>query len=126
MTFIKEFITIFESANDGGTCYIDAYHYFMDNHSKDKKLKLVHTLVDGQGPLEGIRYNHAFLISGNTVIDPSQPKKKKFPKDLYYSIGNINTKNKDYFEYTFDEFIEKVNKFKTYGPWEKILLNNMY
>ena len=126
MTFIKEFVTIFESPANNGTCYVDAYRYFMDNYSKDKNLRLVHTLVDGQGALDGIRYNHAFLVSGNTVIDPSQPGRQKFPKNLYYTIGNINTKSKEYFEYTFDDVIKKSGQYGTYGPWEKVLLQNKY
>jgi uncharacterized radical SAM superfamily protein len=121
MFFISKFFNINEGLNDGGTCFPDAYHYFIENQSKDKNLRLVHTIVNGQGPLEGIKFNHAFLVSKNKVIDPSQPKRKEFPKDLYFAVGGIDPKGKLYFEYSFEDTLEKVQESGTYGPWEKIL-----
>ena len=75
-----------------GTCYVDAYHY-MDSH---RNLTLVHGLVTGQGDIEGIRYNHAWVEDGDTVIDAALKGRGrdnyKFPKDLYYAIGDIKSK----------------------------------
>ena len=115
---------LFEGKNATGTCYQDALHY-MEKHS-DKKLRLVHGLVTGQGPIEGIRYNHAWVEDGNEVIDPSLKELGRsvytFPKDLYYAIGNI--KEKTTFRYNHKEMVKKMLEIGTYGPWEKVLMDN--
>ena len=118
-------ISLFEKAfKTDGTCYVDAYHYMNDN----RKLKLVHGLVDGQGDLEGIRYNHAWVEDGNTVIDASLKgqgrENYKFPKDLYYYIGGINEKTT--FRYNHEEMVKKMFDTENYGPWEKVLIKNKY
>ena len=110
--------------NAGGDCYQQAYKYFQSNHYKDKNLKLVHGLVTGQGALEGVVYNHAWCENKNKVIDMTLPS--KFQKSLsvkeYFKIGKIKTT----FKYDFNEHLEKVLEFETYGPWEKTLLKNQY
>ncbi len=121
----RESKDIFEGLTDAGTCYPDAYQYF-ESHYKDSKMRLVHTLVAGQGQLEGITYNHAFCVSGNKVIDPSQRGRTEFPKDLYYAIGGINEKSKYYFEYTHEEVLANVLETGVYGPWEKVLIKHKY
>ncbi|MCK5536358.1 MAG: hypothetical protein KAI79_05990 [Bacteroidales bacterium] len=107
-----------------GTCFVDAYKYMDTNHS----LTLVHGLVTGQGPIEGIVYNHAWVEDGNTVIDASLKEQGrdtyKFPKDLYYAIGNIQKKTT--FKYTYEEMVSKMVETENYGPWEKILNKNKY
>ena len=113
-----------ESLKADGVCYEASYQYFNRNY-KDG-MKLVHGLVDGQGPLEGIRYNHAWIEFNGVVIDMTLPPKvqKSLPVVLYRSIGNIS--KKETFEYSQMEVFEKVQEYKTYGPWEKILLKNKY
>ena len=108
-------------ANQGGDCYVKAWDYFQNNFKDD--LRLVHGLVTGQGPLEGIVYNHAWVEKGNKVIDPSQPRgRQEFPKDLYYKIGKIKT----VYKYNREEVAKKAVEYRTYGPWEKKLLKNKY
>lgn len=105
-------------ANKNGDCYVVSLKYMRPG------LKLVHGLVDGQGALSGITYNHAWIEDGDKIIDLTLPKKlqKALPKKLYYSIGNIKTT----FEYSFDEMNDKMIKEGTYGPWEKVLKKNKY
>ena len=116
--------SILEKLKTDGTCFIDAKNYM----EKNTKLILVHGLVQGQGPIEGITYNHAWVEDGNTVIDSSLKeqgrKNYKFPKDLYYAIGNIQEKTT--FRYTYKEMLEKLVKEENYGPWEKVLQKNKY
>jgi len=115
---------LLEGKNDSGTCYVDAVHYMQGNLSP--KLKLVHGLVDGQGPLVGITYNHAWVEDGNTVIDASLKEQGrstyKFPKDLYYGVGNIKTT----FRYNHKEMAKMLLETEIFGPWEKVLIKNKY
>jgi len=106
--------------NKGGDCYVKALHYMQS----DPSATLVHGLVDGQGPLEGITYNHAWCEKGGKIIDMTLPKsiQKSIPVELYYKIGNIKTT----YKYTYEEMLEKMEEFETYGPWEKVLLKNKY
>jgi len=107
--------------NQNGTCYQDAMKYMM-SHSTDRGLMLCHGLVTGQGDIEGVIYNHAWVEKGNKVIDETIPI--TVDKRVYYAIGNISEKN--VYRYTHNEMNEKVVEFKTYGPWEKKLINNKY
>ena len=112
--------------NQNGDCYIKAYQYFQANAFKNNNLILVHGLVTGQGPLEGIVYNHAWIEDGNKIIDLTLPPKlqKSFSKSKYYKIGKIKESN--VYKYNYNEVIEKSIEYKTYGPWEKKLLRNKY
>lgn len=106
--------------NQNGTCYQDALMYMMDNDDDD--LYLCHGLVTGQGAIKGIVYNHAWVEKGNTVIDETVPI--EMPKAVYYALGRINKKT--VFRYNHNEMRKKATKFRTYGPWEKVLLDNEY
>ncbi|MCK5537606.1 MAG: hypothetical protein KAI79_12320 [Bacteroidales bacterium] len=118
-------ISLFEKRlTADGTCFIDSQRY-MDEH---KNLKLVHGLVTGQGDIEGIRYNHSWVEDGDTVIDPAAKERGKrtykFPKELYYAIGDI--KENTTFRYTYKEMIKNMIKTENYGPWEPVLIKNKY
>ena len=108
--------------NQGGDCYVLAYQYITSHPNKN--LKLVHGLVTGQGPLEGIIYNHAWVEDGNKIIDLTLPKplQKSLTKDQYYKIGKIKT----VYKYSYKEVLDKSMEYQTYGPWEKKLLQNKY
>ena len=108
--------------NQNGDCYILAYKY-MTSHP-NKNLKLVHGLVTGQGALENIVYNHAWVEDGNKIIDLTLPKplQKSLSVNQYYKIGKIKT----VYKYSYNEVIDKSLEFQTYGPWEKKLLRNKY
>ena len=110
------------AANQGGNCYQAAMDYLIMHSLKNKKMKLVHGLVTGQGPIEGVVYGHAWVEDGNTVIDATKKPVLKIPKQLYYAIGNI----KKTFKYDRSETAQMVTKFKTYGPWESTILKNKY
>jgi len=107
--------------NKNGDCYVVSYRYISSHPSK--KIKLVHGLVTGQGALQGLVYNHAWIEEGNKVLDLTLPKKhQKMDKKVYYALGHIKTT----FEYNFQEVMEKSSDIGTYGPWEKVLLKNKY
>ena len=107
------------SENQNGDCYEQALNYFNLNDCT-----LVHGLVDGQGPLEGITYNHAWCENNGTIIDMTLAPEvqKALPVDLYYSIGNIKTT----YKYDRQSANEKMVEYGTYGPWENKLIKNRY
>jgi hypothetical protein len=102
-----------------GDCYEAAANYIIERavFDPDSKLKLEHGEVMGQGPLEGTQFGHAWVLDGRTVIDPSNGKMLKMPKDAYYrmgridEIGNVHT-------YTWKQAKRKLVDRKTYGPWD--------
>ena len=105
--------------NKHGNCYVVALHKFMEN---PKRYTLVHGVVSGQGPLEGIEYNHAWVIDEktDTVIDMTLPKgNQKIPVGLYYYIGKISITR----EYKGPEVLEMLDKYGTYGPWDSVFDN---
>jgi hypothetical protein len=109
--------------NQNGSCYQDAMNHMMRHGKRGKDdILLCHGLVTGQGAIKGIVYNHAWIEKGSKVVDETIPI--TIDKRVYYAMGNI--KEKTVFRYTYEEMAHKVTKFKTYGPWEAILIKNKY
>jgi len=80
---------------------------------------LVHAEVAGQGHLEGVRYGHAWIEDDNFVYDYSNGRKIVFPKQLYYSIGDVDEDNPmKYQKYTFEEAKDRMMKTGNYGCWD--------
>jgi len=100
--------------NQGGNCFKVAF----ETMQKDpKKYILVHAVVTGQGPIEGVKYSHAFVIddSRDIVIDNTlKGSEKEFPVGLYYSIGEIEISK----EYTYREALKAIVKYEHWGPWD--------
>jgi hypothetical protein len=44
------------------------------------------------------------------------------PTQVYYRLGKVQKT----YKYEYQEVVEKIMEFKTYGPWEEELLNNEY
>lgn len=106
--------------NKHGDCYQQAWKFAVYNPERNPML--VHGIVTGRGPIEGLRYNHAWVEIGDVVYDKTIPMAANgIPKQLYYSLGNIVEPDKLVFRYTLDDVLKKSRKFGTYGPWEDIL-----
>ena len=104
------------SKNKNGDCYDAAYKYV--SNSSDKNLKIVHGMVDGQGAITGIRYDHAWVEDGDMVIDPSNGKSENpliIPKIVYYSIGNI--KESQLLRFGSKEIAENVSRTGKTSGW---------
>lgn len=102
--------------NKHGNCFVVALNKFMEN---PRKYTLVHGVVTGQGPLEGIEYCHAWVIDEgtDTVIDMTLPSNmQKFPVNVYYAIGQISITR----EYKAADVSKMLDKYGTYGPWDKV------
>jgi len=82
----------------------------------DPKAKLVHGMVNGQGPLKGIRFGHSWVEYGDKVLDHSNGEKREIPKSVYYALGKVNPEENKY--YTPKEAIKWMMKSKHWGPWE--------
>lgn len=106
-----------------GDCYEAAGRYIMDNGllGPKKDLILVHGEVEQQGhPF--LRYGHAWVEDGDTVIDVSNGRDIQMPKVIYYTLGRVYP-DKPPFEpnihtYTVKEFQRMVNEHKHWGPWD--------
>lgn len=100
----------------GGDCYVAAYKLFNSQALHNKSLRLVHGIVTGQGQLNGVKYDHAWVedISKKLVYDYSNGRQIVLPSDVYYRLGKItNTK-----KYTFNQMLDMSIKYRTYGPWD--------
>lgn len=101
-----------------GHCYKEAWKAFYDNLSKGPLL--CHGIVEGRGPLSGIKYNHAWIEVDGQVIDRTMSFfKKGQPKEVFYALGNIDEKL--VFKYDSQQIAKKAVEWGTYGPWEDIL-----
>ena len=120
-----------------GDCYEAAGKYIMDEcMTDDCNLILVHGEVSGQGDLTGIRYGHAWVEDGGTVIDKSNGRDLTMPKVFYYSLGQIASpdmskwatpegmKDPDLFtggnlhKYSWSEARQKILDSGHWGPWD--------
>jgi len=103
-----------------GDCYEANGNYFMGQAvfpGSDKGLRLVHGEVTGQGPLSGVNYGHCWVEDGNTVIDKSNGRNTRMPKDVYYALGQID-RNDNIHKYTASEFRRRVAQYEHWGPWD--------
>jgi len=78
---------------------------------------LCHGKPIGQGKIDGIKHNHAWIEVNDIVIDFSNGKKTIIPRERYYRIGKIN--KKEVFRYTPIEAVKMMLETAHFGPWEK-------
>ena len=107
-----------------GDCYEAAGKWFLDNamnvftaKPKDPDLRLVHGEVMGQGPLAGVGFGHAWVEDGDMVIDPSNDKLTRMPKQLYYLLGKIDRIDNVH-RYDVPTFRRRIATYQHWGPWD--------
>jgi len=122
--------SLLKEGTELGDCYEAAGKYMMDNCMiGDCDLVLVHGEVSGQGSLEGVRYGHAWVEDGDTVIDKSNGRDLRVPKVFYYTLGQISSETFDdegyspmggqnVHKYTWEEAREKIIESEHWGPWD--------
>ena len=98
-----------------GDCYQAGGRLIM-NFFGDKRHKLVHGMVNGQGALEGKRYGHCWVESSNTVLDHSNGRKLEIPKNVYYALGRVKPGQCKY--YAPKEAAKFMLEKGHWGPWE--------
>jgi hypothetical protein len=136
--FVRSYLNETASdTNSGGDCYEAAGMYIMDEcmmiGNDDCGLVLVHGEVSGQGALEGVRYGHAWIEDGETVIDKSNGRDIRMPKMVYYMLGKIgepdmenwgksanfmDVSNTNLHKYEWKSVRKKILEYQHWGPWE--------
>lgn len=82
-----------------------------------EQAKLVHGTVMGQGPLDGVRFAHAWVEIDDWVFDVSQAFLS--PKGAYYEIAQAE----DIVSYSGTEAAVNLMKEKNWGPWASHLVD---
>ena len=116
----EESCGVHRHAGGAGDCYEANGRYFMNqavSPGSDKGMRLVHGEVTGQGSLSGVNYGHAWIEDGNTVLDKSNGRNVRMPKDVYYALGQID-RNDNIHVYKPEEFRRKVMQHEHWGPWD--------
>lgn len=113
----EEDIDIPESSR-GGDCYEVSGKYVMDHAlmGNNPNLFLVHGIVVGQGPIEGVEYGHAWVEDNDECIDLSQGRDIRMPKAIYYALGNIDPSKQ--YRYSPEEMRRKILDSGHWGPWD--------
>jgi hypothetical protein len=101
--------------NKNGDCYQAAYRYATSN--TQNKPTVVHGMVTGQGVLKGIKYDHAWVEEGDTVIDKSNGQDIRIPKEAYYALGDIQENQT--IRYSVNDVFKYAEETGTYGKWPK-------
>lgn len=123
-----EFVSLGDCYEAAGKYILDASKLYMGSGGRVEgdtadasNLTLVHAEVAGQGAMEGETFGHAFVVEGRgmdaTVIDRSNNRDIRLPRILYYAIGQIEDIG-NYHEYTPEEMMIRLLKYKHWGPWE--------
>jgi hypothetical protein len=100
-----------------GDCYEAAGEYMVEHGLMrgESGLVLVHGEVTGQGPIEGVKYGHAWVEQGGMVIDQSMGRDIRMPRREYYTLGRIG---KNLHRYTLEQMRRKVLETEHWGPWD--------
>ena len=108
--------------DETGDCYEAAFGWifrhclnFTADRKGDSNIFLVHGEVTGQGKIEGVKYGHAWVEDGGTVIDQSNGRNLVMPRQIYYRLGKIGT---NIHRYTPEQARKKAVTTGVYGPWD--------
>jgi GNAT superfamily N-acetyltransferase len=121
----KELVTaaLLHASEALGDCYEAAARYLLDNvlgmgvKEPNHNLRLVHGEVAMQGPHLGKTMGHAWIEDGDNVIDQSNGRDIRLPKNVYYQLGKINELN-NFHVYTPEEARSRLIDLQHYGPWD--------
>jgi len=110
--------------NAGGDCFEVAANFVLNNPD----YTLVHGEVMGRGPLQDIWFSHAWVEKDGIVREVANGSNVEMTVEVYYLLGTINQpyyqngkmnppKNNT-IRYSYDELIDKLHEYETWGPWE--------
>jgi hypothetical protein len=97
-----------------GDCYRAAARLILDN-DLPPEARLAHGMVDGQGPLTGCRFGHAWVELGDVVLDHLNGRTIAVRAEEYYRIGRM--REEEIKRYTREETARLVLKHEHWGPW---------
>lgn len=101
-----------------GNCFQVAYRTFSNLWTRGN-YRLVHGMIDGQGPVKGLRFVHAWVENMDTgmVIDNTLPEGKRLlPQGVYYYLAHVQVDQLT--RYTAEQVWEYASNTQVYGPWE--------
>lgn len=106
-----------------GDCYEAAGNYLMRLGQEQREShKLVHGVVSGTGPLEGRRFDHAWVETSAgpiiKVIDRSNGGNVVVSRMAYYLAGHVDPDECGY--YTHREAMAEMTRTEHFGPWEDL------
>ena len=104
--------------SDSGDCYRAAAASLMSLGCDSGGL-LAHAEVTGQGVIAGLRYGHAWMEIGDSVIDQSNGRTVCMRQDAYYELGNIEPESVR--RYSWREAMALMTQTGHYGPWEEVV-----
>jgi hypothetical protein len=126
-----------ERRSGDGDCFEVGLHFIHSiPRGEEDRYKLCHGVPEGQGPIEGVRFDHCWIERTDplpetmtpeqramfeqyemniTVIDKSNGNDVEMPRLLYYQLGSINPR--DVRRYTPDEARREAVRTGVYGPW---------
>ncbi len=118
-----KFVEKTEPSNDvswQGSCYKNAIKFVATYDDKD--YYVCHGIVRGQGSINGVYICHGWVEDENFCYDHDAETNnvERIPKILYYSMGNIKTK--DVKRYSKEEVIKNMTVYGNYGPWDDKLI----
>lgn len=107
----------------GGDCYAAAAHVVIEAHDwkldeQGESFILCHGSPIGRGPIEGVKFGHAWVeVNDTLVIDQSNGNNIFMDVGRYYAIGQI--KPDEVVRYTPQQLAAMIREHKTYGPWHE-------
>ena len=123
----------------GGNCFQDAFNYvYREGIIKgNKNLELIHAIICPlMGPLAGVEFGHAWVESGDKVIDTSR-QNEVMDKQTYYMLGGLletpsiedmrngksemRVKEEKIHRYSIEEAQKLCVDHEAYGPWNEEL-----
>lgn len=78
------------------------------------ELTLVHALIVGQGPIEGVVHWHAWVEHGPVAYDWSNGKNISLPVDVYRALARVQQS----WEYDAREAAQMMRLTQHFGPWQ--------
>lgn len=99
-----------------GCCFDLVSEWVLKNRHEDIDVKVVHGLILGQGPIEGIEHGHAWLEINNRVVDLEN--EVSMSKYEYEHLARLQYK----VSYSIKEAIEQMLESGHKGPWDKRIL----
>lgn len=109
-----------------GDCFAKAVEVARRLDDGKSEVSIVHGIPLGRGPIEGLRYWHAWVevidtlefpdgttVRSAMVIDESNGLKVTMPPGLYYRMGEIE----DAWRWSLDAAAEEMLHCGHYGPW---------
>jgi hypothetical protein len=104
-----------------GNCYEAALQTLMRlcGEGDQSHYRLVHAEIIGQGPIEGVRHGHAFVVDvvREIAYDESNGRNVCWPTPVYAAISRIHEVG-NWHIYTFKEASRRALETGVYGPWD--------